>query len=52
MSAHELTGNDEGSLKGGAVKQQFLGLWQKVKKLAKDVERSMDHYDETHLRGL
>ena len=51
MSAHELVGSAEAGLKTG-FKQQILGVWQKVKKLAKDIERSMDHYDETHLRGL
>jgi len=50
MSTQEMVAA-EGSWKTG-FKQQILAVWLKVKKLAKDIERSMDHYDETYLRGL
>jgi hypothetical protein len=33
------------------IKRYVLGLWRSLKRLANEVERSMDTYDKMHMRG-
>ncbi|MDB5969325.1 MAG: hypothetical protein JWQ90_1775 [Hydrocarboniphaga sp.] len=50
MNAHELSGTTEANWMVG-FKQPLLGMWRKIKKVLKSIERSMDSYDESCVRG-